>query len=169
MMDFNMQAVNLYTDKLDSALKNNTGLLVVIGKSGVGKTYLAQHLLCTVLSKNSIMLNLARCDRGKFIERLSEHLPKNKMGDYSGFEQVRQYVKNTLKSNQVVIIDQSQNPILKNGSPLVMNYGSGKGITLLDFAKNEWIRVKAKGKIISHSLTSDDNEVMRIVSDNNIY
>ena len=80
---------------------------------------------------------------------------------------IRDFVK--VEDAAKFIIDQSQNPILKNGSPLVMNYGSGKGITLLDFAKNEWIRVKAKGKIISHSLTSDDNEVMRIVSDNNIY
>lgn len=109
MMDFNMQAVHLYTGKLDSALKKNTGLLAVIGKSGVGKTYLAQHLVRSVLSPKTIMLTLARCDRGKFVERLSDALLKKNLDEYCGFEQVRQYVKDKLKSSQVIIIDQSQN------------------------------------------------------------
>jgi len=67
------------------------------------------------------------------------------------------------------IVDQSKNKSLKKGFPLVMNYGSGEGITLLDFAKNEWNRLKAKGKIINNSVTFDEEEVMRIVSDNTIY
>lgn len=104
-----MQAVHFYTKKLDSTLKKNIGLLAVIGKSGVGKTFLAQHLLRTVLSKDTIMLTLARCDRGRFTERLAEVLPKNKIDDDSGFEQIRKYIKDTLKSNRVVIVDQSQN------------------------------------------------------------
>ena len=81
------------------------------------------------------------------------------------------YIRDFIKVEDAAkfIIDQSTNSIFKNGSPLVINYGSGEGITLLDFARNEWIRLKAKGKIINHSFTSDDKEVKRIVSDNTIY
>ena len=80
---------------------------------------------------------------------------------------IRDFVK--VEDAAKFIIDKSKDSILKNGSPLVINYGSGKGITLLDFAKNEWIRLKAKGKIINHSFNSDNKEVIRIVSDNTIY
>ena len=81
------------------------------------------------------------------------------------------YIRDFIKVDDAAkfIIDQSRNSIFKTGYPLVINYGSGKGLTLLDFAKNEWIRLKAKGKIINHSFTSDDKEVIRIVSDNTIY
>jgi len=82
-------------------------------------------------------------------------------------EYIRDFVK--VEKAAKFIINQSKNSNLKNGSPLVINYGSGKGITLLDFAKNEWSRLKAKGKIINHIFTSDDKEVIRIVSDNTIY
>lgn len=80
---------------------------------------------------------------------------------------IRDFVK--VEDAAKFIIDKSKDSILKSGSPLVINYGSGKGITLLDFAKNEWIRLKAKGKIINHSFNSDNKEEIRIVSDNTIY
>ena len=80
---------------------------------------------------------------------------------------IRDFVK--VEDAAKFIVDQSKNQSLKNGFPMVINYGSGKGITLLEFAKNEWSRLKAKGKIINNSFTFDDKEVMRIVSDNTIY
>ena len=70
---------------------------------------------------------------------------------------------------QNLLLSNLKNKSLKNGFPLVINYGSGKGISLLDFMNKEWIRLNAKGKIINHSSTFDDKEVISIVSDNSIY
>lgn len=57
---------------------------------------------------------------------------------------------------------------LISGKPKVMNYGSGEGISLEKFAKNEWKRLKAKGNLRVEEF-KNDLLIQRIVSDNKVY
>lgn len=49
--------------------------------------------------------------------------------------------------------------------PIVVNIGTGVGLSLKEFAKKEWKRLEAKGKLLPGSLISRPNEIERIVAD----
>ena len=48
--------------------------------------------------------------------------------------------------------------------PLVVNVGSGKGITLKEFATKEWKKFNASGKLIIGGLQSREGEILRMVA-----
>ena len=54
---------------------------------------------------------------------------------------------------------------LKDGNTLIKNIGSGKGISLYDFAKSEWKRIGAKGRIIRGSKQHNPNQIKYCVAD----
>lgn len=54
---------------------------------------------------------------------------------------------------------------LKKGIPFVLNIGSGKARSLLEFAESEWIRLEARGRLLPKSLPDRANQVYRLVPD----
>ena len=50
------------------------------------------------------------------------------------------------------------------GEPLVVNIGSGEGIKIIDFAKSEWIRLNAKGKLYERNNQSNIPKIKRMVA-----
>ena len=50
-------------------------------------------------------------------------------------------------------------------SPYLFNIGSGVGLKVKDFARNEWIRLKAEGKLIIGGVKSRKNEPQYLVAD----
>lgn len=54
---------------------------------------------------------------------------------------------------------------LHPGFPLVVNIGSGVPSTLLNFAQQEWVNFKAKGKLLPGSLSHRLDQVYRYVPD----
>ena len=75
-------------------------------------------------------------------------------------EQVRdfQYVGKTVE--KILFYLQKENPI---GDPRIVNLGSGKPKTLLQFAEEEWKRLGSKGKILNGKKAYRPNEIMRFV------
>ena len=56
------------------------------------------------------------------------------------------------------------------GIPLIFNIGSGSPISILDFAKKEWERLNAKGKLLNGSIPMRENEANSYVADlSNLY
>lgn len=49
------------------------------------------------------------------------------------------------------------------GQPLVENLGSGKAMSLIDFARREWEKFAGSGKLLEGAVPSRPNEVMRYV------
>ena len=56
-----------------------------------------------------------------------------------------------------------QFPDLRPGQPKLVNLGTGKPRTLLNFAQQEWLRLKATGALQPGYLGYRENEVMRYV------
>ena len=61
------------------------------------------------------------------------------------------------------LLDISQNiERYKNGG-VVTNVGSDNNMSLLSFAKSEWVRLNAKGNILNGAIPYRENEVMSYV------
>lgn len=63
----------------------------------------------------------------------------------------------------IQLIEALKNNHVVSGKPLVINIGSGREITLADFAKKEWKRFNAKGKLIIGGLKNRENDLKRLV------
>ena len=56
-------------------------------------------------------------------------------------------------------------PDVKVATPLVVNVGSGNGITLLQFAELEWKRLGANGSLVPGAIPDRPNQIERLVAD----
>ena len=54
---------------------------------------------------------------------------------------------------------------VKSRYPLVLNVGSGKGVKVIDFAREQWLIHEACGKIMHGKIKCRENEILRIVAD----
>ena len=54
---------------------------------------------------------------------------------------------------------------IKDNQPFVYNIGSGKPISLYDFALDNWKTLGAKGKIIRGAIPERVNQISRLVPD----
>ncbi len=79
--------------------------------------------------------------------------------DFIPVEEVVQHLINCCLRSDVV-----------KGVPLVINIGSGNPISIIDFAKQEWQRLNAKGKLLNGSIPDRKNEANSFVPDiHNLY
>ena len=70
-----------------------------------------------------------------------------------------QHVRNTVRQIERFISDE----YLAKGEPLIKNLGTGYGQTLLEFAKKEWQKQNAKGKLLPGKIPYRKDEVMSYV------
>jgi len=63
------------------------------------------------------------------------------------------------------ILKACSRPDIRAGVPLVVNVGSGKGISLLAFATAEWKRLEATGQLLHGSLQDRPDHIERCVPD----
>lgn len=76
-------------------------------------------------------------------------------------EQVRDYQPVEMAAKQLMACLQSQ--LIKPGLPVVVNLGTGEPRSLLCFAKQEWSRLNASGKLKPGQVPQRPHEVMRYV------
>lgn len=74
--------------------------------------------------------------------------------DFISVQAVAKYLRVAVERNDLV-------PSL----PLVVNIGSGKGLSVLDFASNEWQRLRAHGSLRPGALPSRVDQTDRLVAD----
>lgn len=73
--------------------------------------------------------------------------------DFIHVDEVTRYLVNAILRDDI-----------KRGEPLVINIGSGYPIKLKDFAKNEWNKLRAEGKIIFGALKNRKYTIKRMVA-----
>ena len=61
------------------------------------------------------------------------------------------------------LLDWLQHPQLQPGQPRLVNLGTGKPQSLLDFARDEWCRLRAQGQLQVGAVAHRPNEVWRYV------
>ena len=61
------------------------------------------------------------------------------------------------------LIQACQRLDLLPGEPYIENIGSGKATSLVDFARSEWIRLGATGRILPGSIPDRPGDVHRLV------